>query len=80
MDEFVKVIVLWQLRCILLLTDIQNGFFVKTGFFEMENQNINLLINTKLKLRCGRCLFPWQLILAFSSQIQAWAHKPETTH
>jgi len=36
MDEFFTVLVLWQLRWILLLTDIQNGFFVKTGLFEME--------------------------------------------
>lgn len=80
MDEFFEALVLWQLRCTLLLIDIQNDSFVKTGFFEMEKQNINLLINTKLKLRCGRWLFPPQLILAFSSQIQAWAHKPWTMH
>lgn len=48
MDEFFKVLVSWQLRCILLLNDTQNGSFVKMGFFEMEKQNINLLINPKL--------------------------------
>lgn len=36
MDEFFKALALWQLRCILLLIDIQNGSFVETGFFEME--------------------------------------------
>lgn len=49
MDEFFKVLLLRQIRRILLLIDIQNRSFVKTEFFEMENQNINLLINTKLK-------------------------------
>lgn len=48
MDEFFKALALWQLRCILLLIDIQNGSFVETGFFEMEKWNLNPLLNTML--------------------------------
>lgn len=60
MDEFLQVLILWQLRCW-----YPEWLLGENRIFQYGRGN--LLINFKPAVGCGRYLLPWQTALAYSS-------------